>query len=65
MTNNVMSSVIIQMDAEELQKLVTEVKETVATVIQLPNANKKTFGPVDMWNIRKNAKSASDMLRRR
>lgn len=65
MMNNVMSSVV-QIDAEELQNLVAEVKETVATVIHLPKSKqKKSFSEVDMWNIRKNAKSASDMLRRR
>jgi hypothetical protein len=65
MMNDVMSSVV-QIDAEELQNLVAEVKETVATVVHLPKAKqKKSFGHVDMWNIRKNAKSASDMLRRR
>ncbi len=62
--NHVMSSVV-QIDAEELQNLVKEVKETVATVIHLPKGKQKSFGSVDMWNIRKNAKSASDMLRRR
>ncbi|MDP4264082.1 MAG: hypothetical protein Q8941_16260 [Bacteroidota bacterium] len=64
MKTDVMPS-IIKMDKEELLKLVTEVKETVATVIDLPGDNKKTFGPVDMWNIRRNFKSASDMMRRR
>lgn len=63
MKSDVMPS-IIQMDKEELQQLVAEVKETVATGIQLPKARKKSFGIVDMWNIRRNAKSASAMLRR-
>ena len=31
------------MEAEELQKLVTEVKETVATLIQLPGNQEKNF----------------------
>ena len=63
MKNDVMPS-IIQMDAEELQQLTAEVKETVATGIQLPKAKEKSFGIVDMWNIRRTAKSASSMLRR-
>jgi hypothetical protein len=63
MTNHVMPS-IIRMDAEELQKLVTEVRETVATVIQLPKTEEKTFGSLDMWNIRRNFKSANDLMRR-
>ena len=64
MMNDVMPS-IVQMDAEELQKLVKEVKETVATVIQLPGTKEKTFGSLDMWNIRRNFKSANDLMRRR
>jgi len=63
MTNDVMPS-IIQMEAEELQKLVSEVKETVATLIQLPETKKKTFGSLDMWNIRRNFKSANDLMKR-
>lgn len=55
---------VVQMGAEELQQLTTEVKETVATGVQLPQAKKKTFRVVDMWNIRRNAKSTSDLLRR-
>ena len=52
------------MDAEELQKLVAEVKETVATVIQLPKPKAKTFGHLDMWNMRRNFKSANDLMKR-
>jgi hypothetical protein len=64
MKTDVMPS-FVKMEKEELQKLVTEVKETVATVIQLPTTTEKTFGHVDMWNILKNAKSANDIMRRR
>ncbi|MBL7739434.1 MAG: hypothetical protein JNK14_09450 [Chitinophagaceae bacterium] len=55
---------LVQMDADELRKLTAEVKETVATGIQLPEARKKVFTVSDMWNIRRNARSASTMLRR-
>jgi hypothetical protein len=64
MENDVMMPSIIQMDAEELQKLVAEVKETVAKVIQLPKAREKSFGQSDMWNLRRNFKSANDLMRR-
>jgi hypothetical protein len=64
MTNDVMPS-IVQMDAEELQELVAEVKETVASVIQLPKPKEKSFGPLDMWSIRRNFKSATDLMKRR
>jgi len=65
MNSDVMPS-IVQMEAEELRNLMTEVKETVASGIHLSKtAKQKSFAAVDMWNIRKNAKLASDMLRRR
>ena len=64
MKNDVMPS-IVQMDAEELQKLVAEVKETVASVIQLPRPKEKSFGHLDMWSIRRNFKSATDLMKRR
>ncbi|MBL7744370.1 MAG: hypothetical protein JNN00_12925 [Chitinophagaceae bacterium] len=55
---------LVQMDAEELRNLTAEVRETVATGIQLPKARKKVFTAADMWNISRNAKSASAMLKR-
>ena len=67
MKNDVMPS-IVQMDAEELHKLTTEVKETVATLIRHPKVKQKTekaFGHLDMWNIRRNFKLTSDLMRRR
>jgi hypothetical protein len=63
MMNDVMPS-IVQMEAEELQKLVTEVRETVATMIKLPETKEKTFGSLDMWSIRRNFRSANDLMRR-
>jgi hypothetical protein len=59
MTNNVMPS-IVQIEAEELKKLVSEVKETVATgVLPVRNAKRKVFGVVDLWNVRRKMKTAS------
>jgi len=63
MKSDVMPS-IVQMDKEVLKTLLSEVKETVADVIELPGANKQSFGVVDMWFIRKNAKSTSSFLKR-
>lgn len=63
MKHDVMPS-IVQMEAEELRQLVSEVKETVATGIKMPEIKKKSFGIADMWNIRRNARSASDRMRR-
>jgi hypothetical protein len=66
MKNDVMPS-IVQMDAEELQQLVKEVKETVASLIQHPEIRqnaKSTFGHLDMWSIRRNFKSAGNIMKR-
>ena len=63
MKNEVMPSVV-QMNAEELHNLTAEVKETVAAGIQLPKTRKRIFTATDMWNIRRNARSASSMLKR-
>ena len=65
MQNDVMPSVV-QMEADELQKLVTEVKETVANFIQYPKTMpaKNTFSSLNMWNIRKGFRSANDIMKR-
>ena len=55
---------VIKMDKDELKKLVTEVKETVASVIDLNEMDNKTFSHVDMWNIRKGFRSANDLRSR-
>ena len=64
MTSNVVPS-IVQMEAEVLKSLLTEVKETVAIGIQLPANKNKSFIAAEMWNIQRNARSASDIMRRR
>lgn len=63
MKNDVMPS-IVQMGADELKSLLTEVKETVADLNELADVKANKFGTVDMWNIRKGAWSAAAMLRR-
>ena len=62
MKNDVMPS-IVQMEPEVLKNLVKEVKETVAMNIQLPESDKPSFGIVDLWNIRRNAKTAMSRFR--
>lgn len=52
----------VKMEKETLEQLVTEVKETIA-VVDL-NKKSRSFGPIDIWNIRRNGKSASGMMRR-
>ena len=63
MNSDVMPS-RVQMDAEVLKNLLTEVKETVANVIERPEVKPTSFSVVDMWNIRRTAKSASSLMRR-
>jgi hypothetical protein len=57
MNSNAMSA-IVQIDTDNLKKLTTEVKETVASAeVGVNNAQtRKTFGITDLWAIRKNAK---------
>lgn len=64
MTGNVMPS-IIHIEKDNLKHLVTEVKETLATNINLQptTAKNKTFGIVDMWNCQRNVRTAVSMRR--
>lgn len=59
MKSNVMQS-IVQIEANELKHLVTEVKETVATVVVNAKQVKSTptYGIVDLWNLRRGMKTA-------
>jgi hypothetical protein len=62
MKSDVMPS-IIQMEYGVLENLLTEVKETLATDVELPKPAKPSFGIADLWKIRRNAKSASNMFK--
>lgn len=64
MTSNVMPS-IVQIEEESLKQLVTEVKETLATDINLQPASEenKKFGIVDMWNCQRRMRTATSMRR--
>jgi len=48
--NQVLMQSIVQMDTETLKRLTTEVKETLATDINMA-APKKQFTAVDLWKI--------------
>jgi hypothetical protein len=48
--NQVVMQSIVQMDTETLKRLTTEVKETLATGIEMP-AQKKRFTAVNLWKI--------------
>ncbi len=64
MNSDVMPS-RVQMEDNLLKKLVEEVKETVATGIEMPESTKTSFGVVDLWNIQKSARNSSSLMRRR
>ena len=49
----------VQMEPSILQRLVTEVPETVAMDVQLPKEKKNSFGVVSLWNIRRNSRYAA------
>jgi hypothetical protein len=57
MKGNFMPS-LVQMDNETLQHLVAEVKETIATDVNLAKPVKTSIKVVDLWKIEKNRKSA-------
>lgn len=60
MNSNVTNS-IIKMEADELSKLVTEVKETVATNV----SEKQVFSAADLWSIQKSMRTAHKLSRKR
>ena len=55
---------IVQMEPEVLSNLVREVKETLAVNIQLPQEKRRLFTAADLWNIRRNAKTAQGRFSR-
>ena len=57
MNSNANNSIVV-MEQDELRKLVTEVKETVAS-------NVKQFSAADLWNIQRNMRSAQKVSRRK
>lgn len=63
MKSNVMPS-IVKIEANELEKLVQEVKETVATDVIRVKKAKRVFSVVDLWNIQRRMKTASLPLNR-
>ena len=52
----------VQLSEEIKKELLHEVKETLATGIKVKN--KKRFTAADLWNLQRNSRSASYMLRR-
>jgi hypothetical protein len=55
---------IVQIEPEVLSNLVREVKETLATDIKMPEMKKCLFTIADLWNIRRNARTAQSRFSR-
>ncbi len=53
----------VQLNHKEIDQLTKEVKETLATT-NVNNQTKKNFTVAEMWNSRRNLRSASNMIRR-
>ena len=54
---------VVKMDTETLKRLTTEVKETLATGIDMP-AQKKRFTAVSLWNIHRVKKQPTRITRK-
>jgi hypothetical protein len=65
MNSNVMPS-IVKMEKEVLEQLLStaDVKETIASEINLTRNQNRPFGIVDLWDIHRNMKSASKLSKR-
>ena len=59
MKSDVMPSIV----EKSILNSIVEVKETLATNLNREKKNRRSFGSTDLWNIRRNAKSASSMVR--
>jgi hypothetical protein len=62
MKQDVMPS-IVQMDSEMLRKLTTEVKETLATGMDMP-VQKKRFTLVNLWKIHQAKRTPTRITRK-
>jgi hypothetical protein len=62
MKQDVMPS-IVQMDSEMLRKLTTEVKETLATGMNMP-VQKKRFTLVNLWKIHQAKRTPTRITRK-
>jgi hypothetical protein len=55
---------IIQMEPEVFKRLVSEVKETIATDVQMPASQKNSFNTLNLWKINRDKKSARSTFRK-
>lgn len=55
---------VVRLDEIELQQLTQEVKETLAENSMYEEKPKARFTVANMWNVQRQARSASSMIRR-
>jgi hypothetical protein len=55
---------VVQLDENELHELTQEVKETLANGGLYPEKVKENFTTVNMWNVLRQSRSASSMIRK-
>ena len=55
---------VVRLDENELQELTLEVKETLAKGNLYPEEVKESFTTLNMWNVLRQSRSASSMIRR-
>jgi hypothetical protein len=54
----------VQLEKDILERLVSEVHETVATDAQFAKAKKtSSFGALNLWNLRRNTRSARQAIK--
>ena len=55
---------VVRLDENELQELTLEVKETLAKSTEYHKKAKENFTRVNMWNVLRQSRSASSMIRK-
>ena len=55
---------VVHLDENELQKLTQEVPETLADNSMYEEKQKVGFSVANMWNVQRQARSASSMMRK-
>jgi hypothetical protein len=55
---------VVRLDENEFQELTQEVKETLAENSMYDERPKTGFTVADMWNVQRQARSASSMIRK-
>ena len=55
---------VVRLDENELQQLTQEVRETLAAGTMYPEKENSRFTVLNMWNVQRQARSASSKIRK-